>query len=92
MAANKSLDDLDHNFFDDFKDLFKTQWLNWSMLALYLSGLASCVGLGLVSWYERTGRAGPHRTLVNRLVSMILDQVRTSNFKIYSGLKKKFSR
>lgn len=55
--------------------------LNWSMFGIYGAGLIGCVGLGFVSWFERTGRAGPHRTLINRLVSFNLDQVQEKLFQ-----------
>lgn len=50
-------------------------WLNLATLIMYLIGLASCGLLTLVSLFERSGLAGPYRTVFNRLVSYQIDQV-----------------
>ena len=62
---------------DDFEGMFSIQTVNWSMVILYTIGLVPCAGLGLVCWFERTGQAGPYRTLVNQLVTGCLEQVST---------------
>ena len=36
--------------------------------------MLSCFGLCLVAWFERSGQAGPYRTLINQLVSHKLEQ------------------
>lgn len=48
--------------------------LNASAIISYVFGYIGVAGFILVIWYERSGKAGPHRTLVNRLVSYTLDQ------------------
>ena len=41
---------------------------------IYSLGLLACVGLGMMIWFERSGQAGPYRTLVNQLVSYRIEQ------------------
>ena len=60
---------------DYFESVYSNTILNTSMILIYILGLISCVGLRLVSWFERSGQAGPYRTLVNRLMSITLDEV-----------------
>ena len=69
-----------HREFEYFEYVYSNTFLNCSMVPLYLLGVASCFGLKLVSWLEKSGQAGPHRTLVNRLMSLILDQVSHVSF------------
>ena len=65
-----------HSLNDDFfYDIYSNSLINLTMVGIYLLGVVSCIGLRLVSWFERSGQAGPHRTLVNRLMSITLDQV-----------------
>ena len=62
---------------DDFEGVYdKSLSLNWFMLALFVLGLCTCPGLLYVSWFERSGQAGPFRTILNQLVSFNMDQVR----------------
>ena len=65
----------DQNIRDAFEGVFFSPVLNWSMLALYTLGLVSCAFLGLISWFEQSGQAGPYRTVINQLVSKSLNQV-----------------
>lgn len=67
---------------DVFKEVFSNEFLNWSLFVLYLLGLISCGLLIIVSWFEKTGQAGPFRTLANQLVSHQLDQV--SHFLLHA--------
>ena len=69
-----------HREFEYFEYVYSNPFLNCSMVPLYLLGVASCFGLRLVSWFEQSGQAGPHRTLVNRLMSLTLDQVSHVSF------------
>ena len=69
-----------HREFEYFEYVYSDPFLNCSMVPLYLLGVASCFGLRLVSWFEKSGQAGPHRTLVNRLMSLTLDQVSHASF------------
>ena len=75
-----------HREFEYFEYVYSYPFLNYSMVPLYLLGVASCFGLKLVSWFEQSGQAGPHRTLVNRLMSLTLDQV--SHVSFFSKLSK----
>ena len=62
---------------DFFEDGFSSPWLKFSMVLAHLVNLLSNGGLCFVVWYEVTGRAGPYRTLVNKLVSFPIIQVST---------------
>ena len=68
---------------DSFSQVYANQLLNRFMIVLYIIGLFGCLGLSLVSWFERSGQAGPYRTLVNQLVSINLDQVILIAFMYY---------
>ena len=69
-----------HREFEYFEYVYSNPFLNCSTIAVYLLGVVSCFGLRLVSWFEQSGQAGPHRTLVNRLMSLTLDQVSHVSF------------
>ena len=69
-----------HREFEYFEYVYSNPFLNCSTIAVYLLGVVSCIGLRLLSWFEQTGQAGPYRTLVNRLMSLILDQVSSDFF------------
>ena len=45
------------------------------MIAVYIFGFLGCTGLILVLWFERSGLAGPYRSVVNQLVSQNIVQV-----------------
>ena len=60
---------------DYYKQAYASPCMNWCMFTTYLLGLVGCGGLALVSWFERSGQAGPYRSLINRLVSHNMDQV-----------------
>ncbi len=53
---------------DAFANVYSNTALNWMMAMIYILGLVSCAGLGYISWFERTGQAGPFRTLLNQLL------------------------
>ena len=59
---------------DPFGIVYQNQSINIFCAIMYILGLLSCVGLGLVIWFERSGQAGPYRTLINQLVSHKLEQ------------------
>lgn len=61
---------------DTFEGVFSLWYVNWLTILLYVLGLISCALLVIVSWFEKSGQAGPFRTLANQLVSCQLDQVR----------------
>ena len=71
---------LPHNFtvedeVDFFEQVYSEQILKWLMISFYLLGLVAIVGLGIVTWFERSGEAGPYRTLINRLTSYNIEMV-----------------
>ena len=63
-------DDVDH-----FERAYAEPILKWVMISFYFTGLVAIVGLGIVSWFERSGEAGPYRTLINRLTSYNIEMV-----------------
>ena len=75
MFLNEIINISHHRGDDYFQDVFSPPIINWTMILIWILGLASCVFLRIVSWFEKTGQAGPFRTLVNRLFSCIIDQV-----------------
>ena len=80
-VSNLSIFDIKQDIFKDvsnedmFSDIFASPWINWAKFVLYLIGLGNCGILSLVFWFERTGQAGPYRTLLNQLASFNLLQV-----------------
>ena len=60
---------------DYFGDGFSSPWLKSSMLLAHLINWLSNGGLCFIVWFEVTGRAGPYRTLVNKLVTFMMIQV-----------------
>lgn len=72
--SSKLMETFLHNE-DDFKELFENTFENVAIVGLYVIGNVSCAGLLLVSWFEKSGQAGPYRTLVNQLASMRLDNL-----------------
>ena len=49
--------------------------VNGCMIAVYIFGFLGCAELILVLWFERSGLAGPYRSVVNQLVSQNIVQV-----------------
>ena len=61
---------------DPFANLFQEHpYLTWAVWIIFHLGLINCMGLSFVAWFERSGYAGPYRTLVNQLASLKFDQV-----------------
>ena len=60
---------------DFFENVYSDPILNKCMIAVYLFGFIGCAGLILVLWFERSGLAGPYRTLVNQLASQNIVKV-----------------
>ena len=60
---------------DFFEQVYSVKWLKWLMVSFYFLGLVAIVGLGIVTWFERSGEAGPYRTLINRLTSYNIEMV-----------------
>ena len=71
---------------DFFEDGFSSPWLKSSMVLAHLINCMSNGGLGFVVWFEVTGRAGPYRTLVNKLVSFMIIQVSSYKKPFYGSL------
>ena len=60
---------------DFFENVYSDPALNGCMIAVYLFGFIGCAGLILVVWFERSGLAGPYRTLINQLASQNIVKV-----------------
>ena len=73
--TNCTLWDFDAMDKDFFEGIYDNPFLNWSMISIYIVGLVGIFGLALVVWFERSGQAGPYRTLINQLVSYNITQV-----------------
>lgn len=65
--------------------LFSNSAMAWATFGVYLMGLITCGFLGMVSVFERSGLAGPYRTVLNQLVSFIIDQA-IIGFVIHVGI------
>ena len=89
-SDNAQIYEVNKEIFDFFEDGFSSPWIKFSMVLAHLVNLLSNGGLCFVVWYEVTGRAGPYRTLVNKLVSFLTIQVRTI-FKFLLFLRSFFS-
>ena len=60
---------------DFFENVYSDPMVNSCMIAVYIFGFLGCAGLILVLWFERSGLAGPYRSVVNQLVSQNIVQV-----------------
>jgi len=61
---------------DPFQEMFEeNQVLTWFVWIFYHTGIISWIGLVFISWFERNGLAGPHRTLPNMLAASKYDQL-----------------
>ena len=67
MEINQTQEDFYHGVYSNW-------YLNTFTLCCYFFGLAGAAKLFFVTWFERSGEAGPYRTLVNQLASVNLDQ------------------
>lgn len=72
LIRNKSLI---NETIDYFEDVFAEPILNWAMVSLYFVGIPPAVGIGIVTWMERTDQVGPYRTLLNQLTGFGLETV-----------------
>ena len=61
---------------DMFHDIYSDQALNQVCALIYIFGFVGWFGIILVSYFEKSGLAGPFRTFANQLVSYNLDQVK----------------
>ena len=76
ISMNLTLEDVSKSDEDYFKNVYDHLWINRTMIGLYLGGFASIIGLVFVVWFERSGQAGPYRTLINQLVIFNIESVR----------------
>lgn len=60
---------------DDFENVFDNIWIQITIGILLVLGFISSAFGFFVSWFERSGEAGPFRTLINQLVTLSLDQI-----------------
>lgn len=60
---------------DDFEDVFENIYVNLLIFGIYMLGILGCFGLVLVSYFERSGQAGPFRTLLNQIVTFTSEQL-----------------
>ncbi len=63
---------------DYFKEIYANPALVVLTIVSYIISLLGTFGLAFIVWFERSGQAGQYRTLVNQLVSFMMDMV--SNF------------
>ena len=64
---------------DYFEPLFGNFWYKAGVLILCLITIFGMLGILIIIWFERSGQAGPYRTVVNQLVSLAFVQVQGSN-------------
>ena len=64
---------------DYFNEGFESPWLVSSLVIAYTLNCIACGGLSFIVWFEITGRAGPYRTLINKLVCLLIQQVSIVN-------------
>ena len=74
-SDNAQIYEVNKEIFDFFEDGFSSPWLKFSMVLAHLINWLSNGGLCFIVWFEVTGRAGPYRTVVNKLVSFLTIQV-----------------
>lgn len=60
---------------DHYEGVYHNSVVNWTMFFTYILGLPFSFSLVMVSAFERTGQAGPYRTLVNQIMSNSLIQM-----------------
>ncbi len=73
---NNSLDLDDFSSSEDFfAKTFEDPFINLVSACIYLLGCIGVSAMVFVIWYERTGRAGHYRTLVNQIVTFNLEQL-----------------
>ena len=54
---------------DFFAGVYNDKVAIASMVIMYIIGLVGVIGILFIIWIERSGQAGPYRTLVNQLVT-----------------------
>ena len=61
---------------DYFAEIYSDKVVKISMVITYLIGLVPTFGVIFIVWLERSGLAGPYRTLINQLVTGNYESVR----------------
>ena len=62
-------------FENAFQGVYEGPYLRGTIIVTFIILIIGCTGLGFVLWFERSGQAGPYRTLINQLVSFNIEQV-----------------
>ena len=86
ISTNITLEDISKSDEDYFKDVYDKPWINRTIVGLYFGGFASIIGLIFVVWFERSGQAGPYRTLINQLVIFNIESVSTDLYTLFDSL------
>ena len=61
---------------DYFAEIYSDKVVTISMVITYFIGLVPTFGVMFIVWLEKSGQAGPYRTLINQLVSCNYQSVR----------------
>ena len=67
--------DEEATFENAFQGVYEGPYLKGTIIVTFILLMIGCIGLGFVLWFERSGQAGPYRTLINQLVSYNIEQV-----------------
>lgn len=73
FETNTTIEQIENE--DFFADVFSDERMVFSMVVIYFVGLVGVVGIVFIIWLERSGQAGPFRTLINQLVSFNYEAV-----------------
>ena len=68
-------DDKEDTFENAFSGVYEGPYMKGTIIVTFILLMIGCTGLGFVLWFERSGQAGPYRTLINQLVSYNIEQV-----------------
>lgn len=69
LETNITLGDHGTDNEDYFAGVYSDKIAVVSMVIMYFIGLFGIMGIVFIIWIERSGQAGPYRTLINQLVS-----------------------
>ena len=69
FETNNTLGDYGTDNEDFFAGVYSDKIAVVSMVIMYFIGLVGIMGIVFIIWIERSGQAGPYRTLINQLVS-----------------------
>lgn len=68
---------------DFFVGVYNDKVAVWSLVIVYIIGLVGMIGIVLIIWFERSGEAGPFRTLINQLVTHNYEAVSYFHYSNY---------